>query len=122
LLGTLGYIVVEHTIFVKVIDEVTGKPIPNAKVALFSREARAEAKTAISDADGRCGIPFVFVGGNHVSPVCHIGGVLFRGTNVEIEADGYVPMIKDLGELLAQGWSVHAPSPPPIEIRLSPRK
>jgi hypothetical protein len=115
LLGVLGK---ECTISITTIDELTGKPIPNAKVTLsyFSTQPRTEN----SDKNGQCEIPFTFRGTERESPVCRTGRVLLASVSVETDAAGYVATKQDLGDLIQSVWPLDGPPPPPLVMRLRP--
>lgn len=118
---SLGSLDKEYTFIVRVTDEATGRPIPNAKATLFEPEFRKDGRISNADNNGQCTIPYLFFGGCSESPVCRIGHVDFRGINIEIEADGFALTNVRLADVLGNAWSIHDP-PPPIEIRLSPKK
>jgi hypothetical protein len=102
-------------ISVRVLDETTGKAIPEASVTLVSKFGTiGQAKT---DRDGKTKIESSFRATGNFSLFQRQGGVHFLGLRIQVESDSYQTGFFDLEEKIGW-WPLYGKPIPEIEIRL----
>jgi hypothetical protein len=107
-----------YNLLFEIVDADSRQPIENALIRIHDREVRSDGSEARTGPNGRAEISYRFITSGTDSLFKKTGWIRFWETELEVSAESYQPVHKELSNLTEPLRDLYGPPLPSLTIRL----